>query len=78
MLGRMLRGEDSDPLDWIWRGDASPDAAPATSASPLRRMTKLAAYQLGLYVSGVFVYFDGSDTMGSSTTIPVRRPTTRP
>ena len=52
-LARMVRGEDTDPLDWIWRGDHSPDASPTTSVHPLRRMTKLAVYQLGLYVRGV-------------------------
>jgi hypothetical protein len=52
-LGRMVRGEDTDPLDWIWRGDPSPDASPSRTVHPLKRMTKLAVYQLGLYVRGV-------------------------
>jgi hypothetical protein len=52
-LRRMLRGEDADPLDWIWRGDASPDAAGPIAARPVRRMGKLAAYQLGLYARAV-------------------------
>jgi hypothetical protein len=52
-LVRMARGDDTDPLDWIWRGDQSPDASPATTVHPLKRMTKLAVYQLGLYVRGV-------------------------
>jgi hypothetical protein len=52
-LRRMLRGEDADPLDWIWRGDASPDAAVPVAARPVTRLGKLAAYQLGLYARGV-------------------------
>jgi hypothetical protein len=52
-LGRMLRGEDADPLDWVWRGDASPDAAPAAAARPVSRLGKLAVYQLGLYARGI-------------------------
>jgi hypothetical protein len=52
-LGRMFRGDDTDPLDWLWRGDDSPHAAPTTTVHPLRRLSKLALYQLGLYARGV-------------------------
>ena len=52
-LARIFRGDDTDPLDWLWRGDASPDAPSATTVHPLRRLGKLAAYQLGLYARGV-------------------------
>ena len=53
VLARMLRGEDTDPLDWVWRGDESPDAPPPDAAHPVSRLGKLALYQLGLYARGV-------------------------
>ena len=57
VLARMFRGEDADPLDWLWRELAPPDsplANPAGSAAhPVRRLGKLAAYQLGLYARGL-------------------------
>jgi hypothetical protein len=52
-LARMFRGDDADPLDWLWRGDASPDATTAALPHPVTRLGKLAAYQLGLYARGV-------------------------
>jgi len=50
-VARMLRGKDADPLDWMWRGDESPDAPPPFALHPVERVGKLALYQLGLYAS---------------------------
>ena len=52
-LTRMLRGQDADPLDWIWRGDQSPDAPAPQGVHPVSRLGKLVAYQLGLYARSV-------------------------
>jgi hypothetical protein len=55
-LARMARGEDVDPLEWVWRGDDSPDAPPPTAVHPVERIGKLAMYQLGLYARGVAAF----------------------
>jgi hypothetical protein len=47
-LARLFRGEDADPLDWMWQGNSAPVAA----AHPVSRLGKLAVYQLGLYATG--------------------------
>jgi hypothetical protein len=55
-LARMLRGEDADPLEWVWRGDDSPDAPPPVAVRPVERVAKLTMYQLGLYARGVAAF----------------------
>ena len=52
-LARMFRGEDADPLDWLWRSIMTPDAPATAPVRPVVRMGKLAVYQLGLYARGV-------------------------
>lgn len=52
-IARMLRGDDVDPLDWVWSG-----AAPTTPGRPplrarLLRTHKVALYQLGIYAAGL-------------------------
>lgn len=52
VIARMLRGDDADPLDWVWsRGEEGAPARPALSERLLRAQ-KLALYQLGIYVVG--------------------------
>ena len=52
-IARMFRGEDADPLDWLWRSIMTPDAPATAPVRPVVRMGKLAVYQLGLYARGV-------------------------
>lgn len=52
-IARMLRGDDVDPLDWVWYGDEPRPPVRPRLRERLLRTQKIALYQLGIYAAGL-------------------------
>ena len=50
---RMLRGDDADPLAWIWRGEDEGAPVRPRLRERLLRAQKMALYQIAIYAAGL-------------------------
>lgn len=50
-LARLLRGDDDEPLEWLWKRESEPRNITSSTSKRAVRTGKLLAYQMWLYVA---------------------------